>query len=608
MPMRSQESAVFSRPTRALARAARHALPATATVALLAGGLAGAPPVALAAVATYTVNTTVDTPDADVGTLRAAIMQANFHAGPDVIVVPAGTFKLTRKGRDDAAVLGDLDLTDSVTLKGAGSAKTIIDANGASTGDRGFEVLPTASAVTISGLTIRNGKRTSSAFDEGGGLLVTGGGGSFALSDVVVEKSTANYSGGVAIHVPPSVGQSVDLNHVVVRADTAATGAAGGIGIGLDTGLASLRIRNSHVYGNTAYEGAGIYLQGTVPLSAVPIEITATQVDGNHATGLSGGIENHAGTATVPVTLVGNYVHGNTAGAYGGGIGNYGYLVVTGSTVSSNTAAVRGAGVYAYAGSTTSLVNTTVSANSTTNATTGSGGGIYEERFSAAVAAVIALNSTFGGNAAATGGAFYLDAGTTATLTNTLIAKGATGANCSTALGGTSNFSDDASCGFGGASDGAPLHLSSLALHGGRTPTQVPLAGSAAVDAGSTGAVPATDQRGITRPQGATIDVGAVEVCQAKPAMPALAKPANGISTTLRRLILDWSTVTCVQGYTAVVRRGSTTGRLIESVSGLQPSTLRTVILARGYTYYWRVTAVGDRGTTTSAWRHFTVK
>ena len=89
---------------------------------------AGAQDMALAAAATYTVNTSADTSDADLGvarcsdahrhcSLRAAIMQANFHPGPDVVVVPAGTFKLTRKGDEDAAVLGDLDITGDLTLK-----------------------------------------------------------------------------------------------------------------------------------------------------------------------------------------------------------------------------------------------------------------------------------------------------------------------------------------------------------------------------------------------------------------------------------------------------------------------------------------------------------
>lgn len=579
--------------------------------ALVATGPGAGPDLALAAVRTYTVNTTADTPDADVGTakcadraghcsLRAAIMQANFHAGPDVIVIPSGTFKLTRKGDEDGAILGDLDITDGLTLKGAGSTRTIIDGNGGVTGDRVIQVVNTAGNVTISRLTIRNGKRTGT-FDEGGGLLWSGGAvGTFALSDVVVEKNTAPYGAGVFLAYG-TLGNSVDLNHVVIRSNTASS-AAGGLGVVLDATATSFVLRNSHVYGNTAFQGGGVYLQGDVPPTKVQIAIASTEINANHAQ-LDGGIEIHAGTTADPFTMDNDYIHGNSAGVYGGGVGSYRYLVVTASTVSSNIAAQRGGGVYAYAGSTTYLIDATVSSNTTA----GSGGGVYEEKFIASIAAVVARYSTFGGNTAALGGAFYLDAGTTAVLTNTLIAKGVSGASCSQALGGTSNLSDDMSCGFGGG-DGVALDLSALGLHGGRTPTQVPLSGSAAVDAGSAGGAPATDQRGLSRPQGSAVDVGAVEVCQSKPAAPALLKPANRISTSHRHINLDWSTVPCVQGYNVVIRRGSPTGIVVQSITGLQASALVTINLRRGHTYYWRVTAVGDRGSTTSAWRRFHVK
>ncbi len=88
-------------------------------------------------------------------------MQANFHPGPDVITIPRGTFTLTRKGGDDQDVLGDLDVTDSVTLDGAGSARTVIDGNGTVTKDRVLEIFPTATVTTVRGLTLRGGLRTA---------------------------------------------------------------------------------------------------------------------------------------------------------------------------------------------------------------------------------------------------------------------------------------------------------------------------------------------------------------------------------------------------------------------------------------------------------------
>ena len=64
----------------------------------------------------------------------------------------------------------------------------------------------------------------------------------------------------------------------------------------------------------------------------------------------------------------------------------------------------------------------------------------------------------------------------------------------------------------------------------------------------------------------------------------------------------------CVQGYKVVIRRGSATGTVVQTVPLVGPSALLTTTLARAHTYYWRVTAIGDRGTTTSVWRHFRVK
>ncbi len=170
-------------------------------------GMNARPAVALAATSSFTVNSNADLPDADQGdgickasnnlcTLRAAIMQANFTAGADLITMPAGIFLLTRPGNDDADVLGDLDITDDLTIQGAGSSLTIIDGNGAVTGDRVFQMLSSAKSVTISGLTIRNGKRTNT-FDEGGGLLWDGNGSHLILSNVAFENNAGYYGGGL---------------------------------------------------------------------------------------------------------------------------------------------------------------------------------------------------------------------------------------------------------------------------------------------------------------------------------------------------------------------------------------------------------------------------
>src|SRR5260221_13565780 len=95
----------------------------------------------------------------------------NYTTGPNTILLPSGTYKITRPGYDDGVLLGDLDISHDVTIQGAGSGATIVGGNGAVTGDRVFEILSTAQNITMTGRAIRNGRSLSST----GGVI--GGGG-----------------------------------------------------------------------------------------------------------------------------------------------------------------------------------------------------------------------------------------------------------------------------------------------------------------------------------------------------------------------------------------------------------------------------------------------
>ena len=99
------------------------------------------------------------------------------------------------------------------------------------------------------------------------------------------------------------------------------------------------------------------------------------------------------------------------------------------------------------------------------------------------------------------------------------------------------NAEDDAgaSCGFSTSTNdivGLPLGLGALADNGGPGPTLLPQTGSPLIDhvpaascqAGSAAGI-ATDERGITRPQGPGCDTGAVEVQVVAPA-PVVIQPA----------------------------------------------------------------------------------
>ena len=222
----------------------------------------------------------------------------------------------------------------------------------------------------------------------------------------------------------------------------------------------------------------------------------------NGNAGSDGGGINNSGTLTVTNSAF----SGNSAGTHGGGINNSGTLTVTYTTFSGNSA-TSGFGGGIINGGTATITNSTFSGNS---ATGGLGGGINNGGGTLTI-----TNSTFSGNSASTGGVIYNSG--TVTLRNTIVANSTSGGNCfGTITNGGNNIDDNTSCGWGAVSGSMsstnPL-LGALANNGGPTQTMKLLPTSPAIDAGMNTDCPATDQRGVTRPQpvGGNCDIGAYE-------------------------------------------------------------------------------------------------
>lgn len=98
-------------------------------------------------------------------------------------------------------------------------------------------------------------------------------------------------------------------------------------------------------------------------------------------------------------------------------------------------------------------------------------------------------------------------------LFNTLL-SGNTPTNClGTKVDAGHNLSSDGSCAFSGVGslNNQDPGLGPLADNGGPTFTMALLPGSPAIGAGSAIGAPATDQRGVPRPQGPGVDIGAFE-------------------------------------------------------------------------------------------------
>jgi hypothetical protein len=128
------------------------------------------------------------------------------------------------------------------------------------------------------------------------------------------------------------------------------------------------------------------------------------------------------------------------------------------------------------------------------------------------------------------GGGGIQNGGVAYTVKNSLLVDNTTveigNSNCSGAtyvsLGGNVSNDLDGCAGFaaiGDVGDGSSLLIGSLSGNGGLTGTVPLLAGNLAID--HTFSCPPTDQRGVTRPQGAACDSGAFELVPPAPVTTA---------------------------------------------------------------------------------------
>ena len=211
-----------------------------------------------------------------------------------------------------------------------------------------------------------------------------------------------------------------------------------------------------------------------------------------------GGIVN-AGTLTLDrVTLVDN----SAAQGDGGALANYGNATITNSTIAGNSAQRSGGGIYGPGGSSTTLRSVTINRNAADafGTNSGDGGGVV----TVGVATLNATNTVIAGNFDNSPGAGTVvkDCATTPNFfpRYTLIGE-RDPVRCLIGFDPGTNLTGDAK-------------LGPIADNGGPGPTVLPAADSPLIDAGGSAApdlCPARDQRGVTRPQGAGCDIGALE-------------------------------------------------------------------------------------------------
>ena len=230
-----------------------------------------------AAAAVFIVTTTADTVDADLDdhvcadavgdcSLRAAVMQANYENGPDVISIPAGVFELSLPSNSEDVDLagnidteGDLDLNDDVTIIGTGSSAdhTVIDGLNL---DRVFSINTEGIVVSIEQLRIRNGF-ADDIFGAGGGIFNVGGDLTLRHVDLVSNDATFDAGGAIASEIGV-----VELEDVRISGNIASFGG----GIAIRSG--ALSVLRTTVDLNEASCGGGIILdQGDVVITSSTI-------------------------------------------------------------------------------------------------------------------------------------------------------------------------------------------------------------------------------------------------------------------------------------------------------------------------------------------------
>lgn len=471
----------------------------------------------------YTVTKTVDTNDgvcsAGDCSLREAVGNANACPGAQTINLPAGHYPLILAGAgEDANATGDLDITDDLTIIGAGAPSISGEDQ-----DRIFEVFSPAT-VDLELLILINGR------EQLGGAVHN-------HSDLTIRSSSIHDN---IAAVPPG-------------------GAGLSSGGGIFNGAGTLTLLGTQIFGNTADEGGGIHNFATASLIA-----TDVLLQGNTATDMAGGLWNNF-AASAELNNV--ELRDNDAAHHGAGIYSDGHLEANWITFVENVAGLSGGGLWVGPDGESFLYDAWF-----TNNNASAGGGLFNQGLTHLYRSGVNNNTAFGGlgggayndvagalflqNATVSAnmivappglpggsGVFNLgdlrlefvslgwnnvdgirnDAGGHFTIESSIVAYHA-GGNCTGTSGVPSighNIDDDNTCGLLEASDmvGVDPLIGFLASNGGNALSHMPSPGSPAIDTGDPDTCIANDQRSVARPQGAWCDRGSIEV-EAPPTGP----------------------------------------------------------------------------------------
>ncbi len=381
-----------------------------------------------------------------------------------------------------------------------------------------------AKSLTISGpgpriLTIEgnNGQTNAGIFE-----VLGQSGGALNLSDLTLARSGAAFQGGAI----SSVGGAVKISNCILTDNGGSVNDHSQDGGAVFVSGANLIIDHCIISNNKATGGGGIFMETG--------SINDSLISNNVAFNSGGGAEIFGMAAIVNTSFLGNSAELQGGGAY---VGFGGSLNLLNSTIANNTAigseipivAPRGGGLMLGFGS-ISIINSTISGNRCGPdlpqlTISRQGGGIYKSQG----AMLTLVNSTITRNSAMHGGGIRTEVFNLPILRNTIVAEnsavsvngflpsadieGPATSQGNNLIGDNTRLVMTAQTGDQIGTNNLPIapQLGSLANNGGATYTHSLLSSSTAINAGNNFNPPATDQRGVARPQGGTVDIGAFE-------------------------------------------------------------------------------------------------
>jgi CSLREA domain-containing protein len=422
-------------------------------------------PTRAASQAVIVVNTTDDELKTDGDcSLREAITAANTDtvvdqcapgSGADTIALPAGVYTLTISGTgENLAATGDLDITQSLALNGAGASMTVIDGGAL---DRVFHINPAQAfgvAVSLTDLTVKNG-----IAGNGAGLYVDASG-TLTLTRTTISENTATALGGGIYNFTrfstltvltstishnasgdpdpgmgwqPGGGIYNEGGRLTVISTQIVDNSARGIdSVSWDDGQGGSGSPRMHVEGSTISRNKGgihttgngvidgsiisendSFERGGGILTGGKLAVINTMVISNTTPWNGGGIANDGELHATNCDISGNSANGE-----GGGFHNSAFfypasdtdpdinpVTITNSTIANNQAGDSGGGIFTVQGSKITLINSTISGN-TASGFQAQGGGIYSEAELEVRESTIADNKVTGFNTS--GGGMFL--------------------------------------------------------------------------------------------------------------------------------------------------------------------------------------------------------